>query len=105
MSFESLLTETGDVKRFTGTATDAHGHATGAWATSTADVPCRSSNLSANENTGDAEVNINLLYVLMGPLVDITGKDRFEKSGITYEVLGVMNQHGHHLKCLLRKVA
>lgn len=105
MSFEALLTETGDVKRFTGTGTDAHGHATGSWATSTASVPCRKVNISATENTGNADVNINNIYFLMGPSVSITAKDRFYSGSVTYEVLGVMNQHGHHLKCLMRKVS
>ena len=107
MSFTDLLTQKGDVSRYTEGLPDAYGNKVKTWATTITDAPCRLNAIGGKEISLGAEVVIANYQLFIGD-VDLTEKDRVIIDSVTYEVLLVRNLQdatgNHHLECYLQAV-
>jgi len=107
VSFDSLLTGTCTLQRYTaGTAADEFGHLTKTWA-DTAGVRCRVQQLGGKEMASGIfpQVATHRAYFRMG--TDITHKDRVVYGGVTFEVALVDADTagaGHHVEVMMKGV-
>jgi hypothetical protein len=109
MSFDSLLINTGTVKRYTTGAANDYGRSTKTWADHLVNQKCRLMEMSGPE----AEIRIGAEVVIAGYKVfckniDVIESDRWVIDGVTYEILKV-NFHQdsatkHHKECYVRTV-
>jgi hypothetical protein len=108
LSYESLLTNTCSILRFTEGAADGYGNPAKTWAYTYEDEPCRWSTPANREVKIGAEVVLADLQLFLGADIDVTEQDRVELNGATYEVLSSADRQdgmaAHHVECLLRSV-
>ena len=107
MSFDSLLTGTCTLQRYTaGTAADEFGHLTKTWADTT-NVKCRVQQLGGKEMSSGIfpQVATHRAYFRAG--TDITHKDRVVYGAVTFEVVLVDADAagaGHHVEVMMKGV-
>ena len=107
MSFDTLLTNTCTVQRFTEGAFDDYGVRAKTWINHLANQACRLTSSSGREVKVGAEVVIADYKLFIGN-VDIIEQDKVIVDSITYEVLLVQSYAdssiNHHKQCWLRVV-
>ncbi len=116
MSYTSLLIDTCTIRRYTEGAADAYGIPVKTWADHLTDQPCRltpgsrpigSAFGAGREVVVGAEVVI-ADYTMFLEDVDVTERDEIVHSGMTYEVVMVIDRQdgtgGHHKEVGLKAV-
>ena len=114
MSFESLLTSTCTIRRYTTGAADAYGTPVKTWADHLTNQACR---LMTGTSGGNTSSGVEILvgaklvvadYIMFIKVVDITEQDRVVSGGITYEILMVADRANglasHHKEVWLKAV-